>query len=190
MSHPDNIKLEPMISAEDIVQRVEAMVVEVCDGFKGDEIVVVALLKGSFMFVADLVRQFHSHEVSVIMDFMATESYGSGTESSGTVKLTRDISTDVEGRKVLLVDDILDTGRTLDFARRHLMEKGAESVTTCAFLDKPDRRVVDFEADFIGFTIPDEFVVGYGLDYDSRYRALPHISKVCLQTGESGASKI
>jgi len=112
------------------------------------------------------------------IDFITLESYYSGTESSGTVNVAKDLSLDIEGATVILVDDILDTGRTLTFAKRHLLEKGARDVRTCTLLDKPSRRLVPCEADFVGFTIDDHFVVGYGLDYDSYYRDLPYIAKV------------
>ncbi|NCC53763.1 MAG: hypoxanthine phosphoribosyltransferase, partial [Spartobacteria bacterium] len=112
------------------------------------------------------------------IDFTTLSSYGGGTESSGAVEIAKDMSVDVNGADVFLVDDILDTGRTLTFARNHAFEKGARSVRTCVLLDKPSRRIVPIEADHVGFEIDDFFVVGYGLDYDSYYRELPYIAKV------------
>lgn len=140
----------------------------------------IGVLRGSFMFLGDLVRDLYVHELHPRIDFMTLESYGSGMESSGTVQITKDVAVDVAGASILLVDDILDTGRTLTFARNHLLSKGAVEVKTCTLLDKPSRRVIPIEADFVGFEIPDEFVVGYGLDYDSYYRELPYIAKVEL----------
>ena len=112
---------------------------------------------------------------------MVLESYGAGSTSSGTVRLNKDISLDVRGQDVLLVDDILDSGRTLSFACRHLKDLGARTVKACVLLDKPSRRVVPVQADFIGFTVPDEFIVGYGLDYNHAYRELPWIGRVQLK---------
>jgi len=140
----------------------------------------IGILRGSFMFLADLVRDLYPHGVHPRIDFLTLESYGSAMESSGRVTVTKDITVDVNGAEVILIDDILDSGRTLSFASRWVREKGASRVLTCALLDKPERRAVPFKADFIGFTIPDHFVVGYGLDYDSRYRELPYIAKVTL----------
>jgi hypoxanthine phosphoribosyltransferase len=169
---------EVMISAEAIAQRVDTLVEEMQKACRSDNFVMIGILRGSFIFLADLVRDLYQHGVRPRIDFMTLESYGSGTESSGEVRVVKDIRMDVAGADVLVVDDILDSGRTLTFAKRHLLEKGAKSVLTCALLDKPSRRVVPFEADFVGFKVPDEFVVGYGLDYDSFYRELPYIAKV------------
>jgi hypoxanthine phosphoribosyltransferase len=130
------------------------------------------------MFLADLVRKLNPREFHPQIDFMTLQSYGSATESSGNVKITKDVSVDLIGQTVLLVDDILDSGRTLNFAVKHMRNKGAKNVYTCCLLNKPARRVVDIKADFVGFDIPDTFVVGYGLDYDSHYRELPYIGEV------------
>ena len=119
-----------------------------------------------------------AHDLHPRIDFITLESYYGGTESTGTVEIRKDIEVDVTGADVLLVDDILDTGRTLSFAVQHVKDKGARSITTCALLDKPSRRIVDIEADHVGFAVDDVFVVGYGLDYDSYYRELPHIAEV------------
>lgn len=169
---------EVMISAEAIAQRVDTLVEEMQKACRSENFVMIGILRGSFIFLADLVRDLYQHGVRPRIDFMTLESYGSGTVSSGEVRVVKDIRMDVAGADVLVVDDILDSGRTLTFAKRHLLEKGAHSVLTCALLDKPSRRVIPFEADFVGFKVPDEFVVGYGLDYDSFYRELPYIAKV------------
>lgn len=167
-----------MITAEQIALRVDGLVKEMREHCQGDNFVMIGILRGSFIFLADLVRDLYHQGVKPRIDFLTLESYGSGTESSGEVKVAKDITMDVTGAEVMLVDDILDSGRTLTFAKAHLLQKGARSVLTCALLDKPARRVIPCTADFTGFVIPDEFVVGYGLDYDSYYRELPCIAKV------------
>ncbi|HEY8240133.1 MAG TPA: hypoxanthine phosphoribosyltransferase [Kiritimatiellia bacterium] len=167
-----------LLTAEQIAKRVDAMVVKMADQCRTDNLVMIGILRGSFMFLADLVRALYHHGIHPRIDFMTLESYGSGTESSGKVRISKDINVDVAGADLVVIDDILDTGRTLAFAKAHLLEKGVKSVRTCALLDKPSRRVVPLEADYTGFVIEDTFVVGYGLDYDSRYRELPYIAKV------------
>jgi hypoxanthine phosphoribosyltransferase len=176
---PHHIK-DILISADEIARRVDALVSEMESHCRSENLVMIGILRGSFMFLADLVRDLYQHGVHPKIDFLTLESYGSGMESSGTVRVTKDITVDVAGAEVLIIDDILDSGRTLTFARQLLVDKGAKRVLTCALLDKPERRVLPFKADFVGFTIPDHFVVGYGLDYDSRYRELPYIAKVTL----------
>lgn len=173
-----------VISAEQIRQRVDGLVEEMRHACRGDNFVMIGILRGSFIFLADLVRALYHHDVHPRIDFITLESYGSGTESSGEVKVAKDITMDVNGADVLLIDDILDTGRTLAFARDYLLAKGARSVKLCALLDKPVRRAVPVVADFTGFQIPNEFVVGYGLDYDSFYRELPYIAKVTFTSSE------
>ena len=164
--------------ADEIERRLNTLVDEMAADCQAENFAMIGILRGSFMFLADLCRQLNRHRVHPRIDFLTLESYGAGTESSGTVHVAKDFNLDVRGAHVLLVDDILDTGRTLSFADQHLREKGAEVVKTCTLLNKPARRVVPFEADYVGFTIEDFFVVGYGLDYDSYYRELPHIAKV------------
>ena len=144
------------------------------------EFTLVALLKGAFVFAADLARELSRRGCTPRVEFMRVSSYGSGTESSGIVSLMGDAPGGVRGEPVLLVDDIQDTGRTLAYTRAFLMERGAARVWTCTLLDKPSRREVKGggEVDFVGFTIPDVFVVGYGIDYAERYRHLPFIGRV------------
>lgn len=174
---PHHIR-DVLLTEQQITQRVDSLVREMVDAGLGKDFVLIGILRGSFMFLADMVRDMNQHGIHPQIDFMTLESYGSGTESSGTVRIAKDASVEVAGADVVLVDDILDTGRTLTFACRHLREKGARSIKTCALLDKPSRRTVPCEADFVGFKIEDYFVVGYGLDYDSYYRELPYIAKV------------
>jgi hypoxanthine phosphoribosyltransferase len=171
-------RLETLIDEAAIDSRVDEMVRDISQACRSDDLVMVGILRGSFMFLADLVRDLYRNDLHPRIDFITLESYGSGTVSSGNVRLTKDLSVDVRNSDVLVVDDILDTGRTLSFARQHLTALGARSVRTCALLDKPARRVVPFAADFVGFTVDDHFVVGYGLDYDNRYRELPYIARV------------
>ena len=178
--------LEPLINEADLHAGIGKLVNRIAADFNGDELVVIGLLRGSFMFAADLVRLLYRHDIPLVIDFMTVASYGAGTESSGTVDMMRDIHVKLEGKQVMLVDDILDTGRTLDFASRHLADFKPASLRTCVFLDKPSRRVVPFEADYVGFTVPDLFVVGYGLDYDGRYRELPHLSVVASGKDRAG----
>ena len=169
---------EILLTPRQIGQRVEQLVKDIAATCRSDNLVMIGILRGSFMFLADLVRELNQHSLHPRIDFITLESYGAGTESSGQVKITKDITVDVKNADVLLIDDILDTGRTLTFARRHLLGLEARSVRFCTLLDKPSRRIVPIEADFVGFTIEDRFVVGYGLDYDSYYRELPHIAAV------------
>jgi len=156
-----------------IRQRIAQLVDAMADDCKAHDFAMVGILRGSFMFFADLVREINRHGIHPRIDFTSLQSYGSGTESSGRIKVGREVSLDVRGAHVMLVDDILDTGRTLAYAREHMMEMGAQSVRSCVLLNKPARRVVSIEADYVGFEVDDVFVVGYGLDYDNRYRELP-----------------
>ena len=167
-----------LITEQQIEHRVDELVKEMRDHCRSENLVMIGILRGSFMFLADLVRDLYRHDVHPKIDFLTLESYGSGTVSSGVVKVTKDITVDVAGCEVVLIDDILDSGRTLSFARNLVVEKGAKSVKTCSLLDKPSQRVVPLTCDFIGFEIENEFVVGYGLDYDNHYRELPYIAKV------------
>ncbi len=171
-------RLIPLIDAARIRARVAEMVDRLAGDCGQDELVFIGILHGSFMFLADLVRELDRHRIHPRIDFMILQSYGSGTESSGTVRLVKDTASEVAGRAVVVVDDILDTGRTLQVACEHLRARGAASVRTCVLLDKPARRVVPVRADFAGFEIEDVFVVGYGLDWDHRFRELPYLARV------------
>lgn len=171
-------KIEKLITEEQLNQRVIEIVDSITQQLDDKPLVIVGVLRGSFMFLADLVRELHPRSFHPKIDFMTLQSYGSATVSSGNVNITKDVSVSLDGLTVLLVDDILDSGRTLNFAVKHVLNKGAAKVLTCCLLDKPERRAVQIDCDFIGFEIPDTFVVGYGLDYDSHYRELPYIGKV------------
>ena len=175
---------EVMISPRQLERRVDEIAREIAAGAPGDNLVVIGILRGSFIFLADLVRWFWLNDLHPRIDFMIMESYGSGTTATKEPTVTRDCTIDLAGADVVVVDDILDTGRTLQKAVAHLKAKGAKRVRACALLDKPSRRVVPFEADFSGFKIEDAFVVGDGLDYDGRHRELPHIAKVTFTDGQ------
>lgn len=161
-----------MLTEEEVTGRIKELGKEISRDYEGKELLVVGILKGAAFFATELAKRI---TVPVRMEFMSTSSYGSSTVSSGTVKIKQDIETDVAGMNVLIAEDIIDSGRTLAFLLDYFKKKGAESVRIATMLDKPDRREVDVNVDYNGFTIPDEFVVGYGLDYDQKYRNLPYI---------------
>lgn len=166
-----------LFSESEISARVEVLGREIAAAL-GKDLMLVAVLKGSFVFAADLMRSLHRAGVRPQVDFMQLSSYGSGTTSSKTVEMVRDIRDSVEGRNVLIVDDILESGRTMAFARDRLLERGAAEVGVCVLLDKSGKRADDgdgIESDHTGFICPDEFVVGYGLDYAHYYRELPFV---------------
>ncbi len=174
---------EVLFTSDQIQQRVQAMIEEMAGTCEPGNLVMLGILRGSFIFLADLVRGFAQHNLHPRIDFITLSSYGGGTESSGAVRITHDSVEDLRGADVVLVDDILDSGRTLAFAKALFLQRGVRSVRTCVLLDKKVNRVVDFQADYTGFTVDDVFVVGYGLDYDNRYRELPHIAKVTFENG-------
>lgn len=168
------ISIEPLISEAEIRARVVALATEIAPRLQPGT-VVVTLLKGAFIFASDLLRELARHDLDIHLDFMALSSYGNDTRSSGRLLINMDCQKLVENRDVLLLDDILDSGNTLAFAVEHMRFKGAEQILTCVLLDKPSRRQTPFQADYVGFTIPDLFVVGYGTDYAERFRELPFI---------------
>lgn len=161
-----------LIDEEKIAKRVAELGAQIEKDYEGKELIVVAILKGSIIFYGDLVRKIN---LPMRFDTMAVSSYGSDTSSSGNVKIKKDMSHDICGKDVLIIEDIIDSGNTMKSLTALLQHRGAKSIKVCAFLDKPSRRQVDYEADYIGYSIPDEFVVGYGLDYDEKYRNLPYI---------------
>ncbi|SLN18489.1 Hypoxanthine phosphoribosyltransferase [Pseudoruegeria aquimaris] len=168
--------IDEMISAKAIAARIEDLAREIRATFEGtDKLVVVGLLRGSFVFIADLVREL---DLPVEVDFLEASSYGDGMESSREVRILKDLRGEIAGRDVLVVEDIVDTGFTLSHVIRLLQSREPRTMRTIALLDKPSRREVDVKADWTGFEIPDEFVVGYGIDYAQRNRNLPYIGKV------------
>ena len=168
--------IDRMISAKEIAARIEQLSDEIETEFADTEkLVVVGLLRGSFVFIADLVREL---DMTVEVDFIETSSYGNSTQSSREVRILKDLRGDIEGRDVLVVEDIVDTGHTLSHVLALLKNRKPRKLRTIALLDKPSRREAQITADWIGFEIPDEFVVGYGIDYAQRNRNLPYIGKV------------
>lgn len=175
MSHPTYV-IDELISAKSIAARIEALARDIHDRFEGtDKLIVVGLLRGSFVFIADLVREL---DLPVEVDFLEASSYGDGMESSREVRILKDLRGEIGGRDVLVVEDIVDTGFTLSHVLHLLESRSPARIETIALLDKPTRREVDIKATWTGFDIPDEFVVGYGIDYAQRNRNLPYIGKV------------
>lgn len=171
--HKDVEKI--LYSREEITRRVKELGAEISKDYTGKNPVVIGVLKGAFVFMADLVREI---EEPCQIDFIAASSYGNSAETSGTVKITKDIGADIKGRHVLLIEDILDTGVTLSYLKEYMCERGAETVKICAMLDKPARRQANISADYCGFECPDAFIVGYGLDYAEQYRNFPYIGEL------------
>jgi hypoxanthine phosphoribosyltransferase len=163
---------EVLLTEEQIQARVAELGIQLTADYAGRDPVLISVLKGSIVFLADLVRGM---ELSLSIDIMDVGSYGAATESSGQVRILKDLSNAIEGRHVIVVEDIIDTGLTLNYLLRYLREKQPASLTICCLLDKPARRLTEIPIDYIGFTIPDRFVVGYGLDYGERYRNLPYV---------------
>lgn len=167
-----NKRQKTLFNRKEIEERVRELGIEICSDYKSKELVVISLLRGSFIFTADLVREL---DIPVEVDFMTTSSYGYDEETSGYVEIIQDIRTNIEGKDVLIVDDIMDSGFTLKSVVKHLEAKSPNSIKTCVMLDKPSRRKVDLIPDYVGFTIPDVFIVGYGLNYGDLYRNIPYI---------------
>lgn len=164
--------LKILLSEEEIKARVQELGDQLYDAFHDKNPLFVGVLKGCFIFMADLVR---AAQLKSELEFIGVSSYQNGTKSSGVVQITRDLQEDINGRDVIIVEDILDSGNTLEFLKKYLMAKGAASVTIVTLLDKPARREKAITADYAGFVVPDEFVVGYGLDYAQQYRNMPYI---------------
>lgn len=161
-----------LVSNAEIAKRAEEIAAQINADYKGKPILVVGILRGASIFLADIFKRL---EGDVELDFMSLSSYGSGTNSSGEVKMIKDLSEPVDGKNVLIIEDIIDTGITLSYLIKVLEARNPESIKLCALLDKPSRRKVELKGDYIGFEIPDEYVVGYGLDYAEKYRNLPDV---------------
>lgn len=168
----ENKQRKVLFSREDIQKRVDELGLEIAKDYKEKKLLAVSLLKGSFIFTADLVR---SIDAPVRVEFMTTSSYGHGEESSGKVKILQDLDFDLSEYDVLVVDDIADTGLTMEYVLKHLSAKNPNSIKSCVLLDKPSRRKTDLKADYVGFTIPDTFIVGYGLNYGDYFRNVPNV---------------
>ena len=168
----ENPTIVPLLTAEQIADRVAELGAEIGEDYAGKNPLLVGILKGAWMFLADLTRAITvPHQV----DFIQVSSYGSGTQSSGEVRLLTDLSTPIIDRHVILIEDIVDTGHTLSTLMNVLKERKPTSLAVCSLLDKPERREVEIHIDYLGFTVPNKFVVGYGLDWDERFRHLPYI---------------
>jgi len=164
---------EVLVPAEDLTQRVAELAEQVSRDYAGKDLVLIGVLKGAVFFLSDLMRQL---KIPCEVDFMAVASYGSATRSSGVVRILKDLDAVIEGRDVLIVEDIVDSGLTLQYLLRNLAGRHPSSLEVCALLIKPDRRKVDLQARYVGFEIPDRFAIGYGLDHAERYRNLPYVA--------------
>jgi hypoxanthine phosphoribosyltransferase len=163
---------EILLTEEQIKQRIGELAVQIRGDYHDKRPLLISILKGSFVFLADLVREM---DIDCTIDFMIVSSYGNKSKSTGAVKIIKDLDIDIENRHILIVEDILDSGLTLSYIKRILETKKPASVRICTLLDKPGRRTTEITAEYVGFTIPDKFIVGYGLDYAERYRNLPMI---------------
>ena len=164
-----------LISEEELKRRIAEMGRQITQEYHGELLTIVGILKGASIFFADLAR---SIDLPLQMDFMSVSSYGTEATSSGVVKIIKDLDADVTGRHILLVEDIIDTGITLAYLRDYLSNRGAKSVKICTLLDKPSHREQAVKVDYIGFTMPDEFIIGYGIDYAENYRNLPYVASL------------
>lgn len=171
-------KINVYLTEEQIDKRVAELGAQISADFSDELVCLICILKGSVFFTCELAKRITS---PVEMEFMSVSSYGGGTSSTGVVRIVNDLGTSIEGKNVLVIEDIIDSGRTLSYLLENLKTRNPKSLKLCTLLDKPDRRVVDVAVDYVGFEIPDEFVVGYGLDYDQKYRNLPYIGFVDIE---------
>lgn len=167
--------IKVFLSEKEVDDRIQEMGDQISRDYAGKEVHLICVLKGGSFFMCELAKRI---TVPVSLDFMSVSSYGSETKSSGVVKIVKDLDEPLKGKDVLVVEDIVDSGRTLSYLMEMLRDRGPASLRLCTLLDKPDRRVIDVDVDYTGFQIPDEFVVGYGLDYGQKYRNLPYIGIV------------
>ena len=170
-------KIRVLVPEKDVDVKIAELGKKISEDYVGRQVHLVCVLKGGVFFMCELAKRI---TVPVTMDFMSVSSYGAGTESSGVVKIVKDLDQPLDGKDVLIVEDIVDSGRTLGYLMEILRKRNPKSLHLCTLLDKPERRVTDVKVDYTGFNIPDEFVVGYGLDYDQKYRNLPYIGIVEL----------
>ena len=168
-------EIKVLIDEEKLEKRVQEIAAQIEEEYKGKELTLICILKGSIFFTLDLAKKISG---DVKLEFIRVSSYNEGTESSGEIKMKLDLKDSIQGKDVIVIEDIIDTGRTLSYLIEYLKMKKPNSVKLCALLDKPDRRVVDVKVDYTGFKIPDKFVVGYGLDYDEKYRNLPYVGYI------------
>ena len=172
---------ETLVSRKEIEAAVTRLAKEISEDYKGKDLIVVGILKGAAVFLADLIRKI---DCPMIMDFMQVSSYYNGTVSSGNVKIKKDLDYDISGKDVLIVEDIIDSGVTMQCLKRDLFSRNPNSIRVVAAFDKPSRRTVDFRADYIGIEVPDKFIVGYGLDYAGKYRNLPDVCVLEVDGGD------
>ncbi len=175
-----------LISQDELRARVAEMAAEISRDYRGKDLVLVGILKGAFIFLADLCRQL---TIPASFDFIAVSSYGSGTRSGGIVRILKDLDTDIGGKDVLIVEDIIDSGLTLNYLHKSLRARNPASLEICALLRKPEMDRVKLDAKYIGFSIPSDFVVGYGLDYAQKYRNLPHIARLRMKPKTAPSDK-
>lgn len=166
--------IKTLLTREEVEKRIKELAKEIEKDYCGKDLLVIGLLKGSIMFMSDLIKEM---DLPVMMDFMSVSSY-SGTTSTGVINVLKDTDISVKDKDVLIVEDIIDTGLTLSHVKKLLEDRGAKSLKICTLLDKPSRRTIEMKGDYVGFEIPDEFVVGYGLDYDQHHRNLPYVGIV------------
>lgn len=164
-----------LINEEEIEEKVYELAKNIEKDYKGEEVIFVGILKGACVFISDIIRKI---DLDIRLDFMAVSSYGMSTQSSGVVKILKDLDSDIEDKNVVVVEDIIDTGLTLSYLRENLMARNPKSLKICTLLDKPERRKCDIPVDYAGFKIPDKFIVGYGIDYGEKFRNLPYIGVV------------
>ena len=164
---------EVMITEQEIKQRAKEIGQQITEDHIDDDVILIGILRGAIMWMTDLMRHI---DLDIMIDFMACSSYGSSTKSSGVVKINKDIDSDIRDKNVIIVEDIIDSGLTLDYIKGYLQGRHPKSLRICAILDKPSRRKVQIRADYVGFEVEDKFIVGYGLDFDQHYRNLPYIS--------------
>ncbi len=169
--------IRTLLSEEEVDQRIAEIAAQISGDYEGRQVHLICVLKGGIFFTCELAKRL---SVPVSMDFMSVSSYGAATKSSGVVKIVKDLDEEIEGKDVLVVEDIIDSGRTLSYLLEYLRNRGPKSLRLCTLLDKPERRVVEVDVHYTCFQIPDEFVVGYGLDYAQKYRNLPYIGIVEL----------
>ncbi len=168
-------RVEVLLTEQEVDERIQAIGEQISRDYAGKQVHLVCVLKGGAFFLCELAKRI---TVPVSMDFMSVSSYGSDTKSSGVIRIVKDLDESLKDKDVIVVEDIVDSGRTLSYLLKMLQSRGPRSLALCTLLDKPERRVVDVNVNYTGFQIPDEFVVGYGLDYDQRYRNLPYIGVV------------
>ena len=168
-------KIRVLLTEEEVNKRISEVAEQINRDYAGRHVHLICILKGGVFFTCELAKRL---DLSVSLDFMSVSSYGAGTKSSGIVKIVKDLDEPLEGKEVIIVEDIIDSGRTLSYLIEVLKQRNPKSIHLCTLLDKPERRERDVKVDYVGFEIPDEFVVGYGLDYDQKYRNLPYIGVV------------